>query len=74
MSQSDPTFKSVTVGAFFGKHSETLKMTRVGRCVEGLDRKISEPTVNRPGLALAGFFSYFAEKRIQVMGGLSCPT
>jgi HPr kinase/phosphorylase len=68
MNQSDPTFRSVTVGAFFGKHSETLKMTRVGRCEGGLDRKISEPTVNRPGLALAGFFSYFAEKRIQVMG------
>jgi HPr kinase/phosphorylase len=34
----------------------------------GFERKISEPTVNRPGLALSGFYSYFAEKRIQVFG------
>jgi HPr kinase/phosphorylase len=34
----------------------------------GFDRKIREPTINRPGLALAGFFSYFAEKRVQVLG------
>lgn len=34
----------------------------------GLDRVIREPTVNRPGLALAGFTNYFAEHRVQVMG------
>ncbi len=34
----------------------------------GLDRKIAEPAVNRPGLALSGFFTYFAKKRIQVLG------
>ncbi len=34
----------------------------------GFDRRIREPTINRPGLALAGFYSYFAEKRIQVLG------
>ncbi len=34
----------------------------------GFARLISEPTVNRPGLALAGFYSYFAKKRIQVIG------
>src|SRR5207249_5747481 len=34
----------------------------------GFHRKIREPTINRPGLALSGFFSYFAEKRIQVLG------
>lgn len=35
---------------------------------EGLDRRIREPTVNRPGLALAGFTRYFASKRVQVIG------
>ena len=35
---------------------------------EGLKRVIREPTVNRPGLALAGFRKYFAGKRIQVFG------
>lgn len=34
----------------------------------GFDRSIGEPAPNRPGLALAGFFSYFAKKRIQVLG------
>jgi HPr kinase/phosphorylase len=38
-----------------------------GACV-GFHRKIREPTINRPGLALSGFFSYFAEKRVQVLG------
>lgn len=33
-----------------------------------LQRVIPEPSVNRPGLALAGFFQYFANKRIQVLG------
>ena len=32
------------------------------------DRRIREPTINRPGLALSGFFSYFADRRIQVLG------
>jgi HPr kinase/phosphorylase len=35
----------------------------------GLKRRIiREPTVNRPGLALAGFTKYFASKRVQVIG------
>lgn len=33
-----------------------------------LGRVIPEPALNRPGLALAGFFQYFAHKRIQVLG------
>jgi len=33
-----------------------------------LDRPVREPAVNRPGLALAGFLQYFANKRIQVIG------
>lgn len=34
----------------------------------GEGRIIKEPTINRPGLALAGFFRYFAHKRLQVIG------
>ena len=33
-----------------------------------LDRKITEVALNRPGLALAGFFEFFAGKRLQVLG------
>jgi HPr kinase/phosphorylase len=34
----------------------------------GMESIIEEPTINRPGLALAGFFRYFASKRVQVAG------
>jgi HPr kinase/phosphorylase len=34
----------------------------------GLEREIPESAINRPGLALAGFFRYFAHHRIQVLG------
>ncbi len=34
----------------------------------GLDRLIREPAINRPGLALAGFYKYFPVKRIQLIG------
>jgi HPr kinase/phosphorylase len=33
-----------------------------------LDRPMQEGALNRPGLALAGFFQYFAHRRIQVLG------
>jgi HPr kinase/phosphorylase len=35
---------------------------------EGLQRKVTVPDINRPGLALAGYFDYFAFERIQVLG------
>ncbi len=34
----------------------------------GLTRRICEPTLNRPQLALAGFYEYFAHRRIQLIG------
>lgn len=69
MAQRVKTIGSITVDKFFEKYSESLKLTLLGERV-GFDRAISEPAVNRPGLALAGFFSYFAKKRVQVLGNL----
>src|SRR5512133_2628421 len=57
----------VTVESFFNTHGEKLGLRLEGPRV-GFYRKIREPTINRPGLALSGFFSYFAEKRVQVLG------
>ena len=57
----------VTVDSFFTAHGEKLQLKLEGKRV-GFDRKIREPTINRPGLALSGFYSYFAEKRVQVFG------
>lgn len=58
---------SISVKDFFKKHREKLELSLVGEKV-GFDRKIEEQTPNRPGLALSGFFEYFAPKRIQVLG------
>lgn len=58
---------SITVGDFFRQNEKTLKLRLVGSDV-GFSRKIWEPSVNRPGLALSGFFTYFAYKRIQIVG------
>lgn len=60
-------FPVVTVGDLYTRHSEALQLKLLGSA-EGLDRRIREPTINRPGLALSGFFHYFAEKRLQVFG------
>ena len=57
----------VTVESFYLSHADKLQMKLEGPRV-GFHRKIREPTINRPGLALAGFYTYFAEKRVQVFG------
>ena len=58
---------SISVGQFHDRHAGSLGLTLQSEQV-GFDRPISEPAINRPGLALAGFFSYFARKRVQVLG------
>src|ERR1051326_4606209 len=57
----------VTVEGFYNSHAEKLQMKLEGPR-GGFHRKIREPTINRPGLALSGFYTYFAEKRVQVLG------
>src|SRR5712675_3053141 len=57
----------VTVEGFYNSHGEKLQLKLEGKRV-GFHRKIREPTINRPGLALSGFYNYFAEKRVQVLG------
>jgi HPr kinase/phosphorylase len=59
--------KGITVGRFFSVHGAGLGMELMGDS-SGMERPIAEPTINRPGLALAGFFRYFASKRVQVAG------
>src|SRR5437868_8395395 len=56
-----------TVAHFLETYREKLKMELVVGDA-GLHRLIHEGTVNRPALALTGFFKYFANKRIQVLG------
>jgi HPr kinase/phosphorylase len=57
----------ITVAHFFETYREKLKMELITGEV-GVHRVIREGTINRPALALTGFFKYFANKRIQVLG------
>lgn len=61
----------VTVERFYTEQASALGLNLIGGA-KGLKRIIREPTVNRPGLALAGFKRYFAGKRVQVMGNAEC--
>jgi HPr kinase/phosphorylase len=57
----------ITVAHFFETYREKLRMELVtGQ--KGVHRVIREGTINRPALALTGFFKYFAHRRIQVLG------
>ena len=64
---SPSSIEPLSVGRFFDAHADELDLELVAGKA-GLDRLIREPTVNRPGLALSGFYSYFAPKRVQVFG------
>ena len=66
-SDQQKSVPTVTVESFYNSHAEELQMKLEGPRV-GFHRKIREPTINRPGLALSGFDTYFAEKRVQVLG------
>ena len=57
----------IVVEGFYTRHHHKLGLHLLAGA-RGLKRRILEPTVNRPGLALAGFTRYFASKRVQVMG------
>ena len=57
----------ITVAHFLETYREKLKLELVTG-EEGLHRLIKEGSINRPALALTGFFKYFANKRIQVIG------
>ncbi|MBS0663668.1 MAG: HPr(Ser) kinase/phosphatase [Verrucomicrobia bacterium] len=57
----------ITVAHFLETYRGKLKLELItGEA--GLHRLIREGTINRPSLALTGFFKYFANKRIQVLG------
>jgi HPr kinase/phosphorylase len=58
---------TVTIERFYTEQSQSLQLRLVAGAT-GLKRIIREPTVNRPGLAFAGFTRYFASRRLQVIG------
>ena len=57
----------ISVAHFHEIYGKKLKMELlIGS--NGTRRMIKEGSINRPALALTGFFKYFANKRIQVLG------
>lgn len=59
--------RKITVAQFFKNHGRALQLQLVAG-EAGLSRYIKEGSVNRPGLAFAGFYRYFAHNRIQIIG------
>ncbi|MEO0511112.1 MAG: HPr(Ser) kinase/phosphatase, partial [Verrucomicrobiota bacterium] len=59
--------ESVTVREFYESFKEPLKMELVAG-EAGLDKTIRERSLNRPALAMVGYFTAFAAKRIQLLG------
>ncbi|MGJ8639795.1 MAG: HPr(Ser) kinase/phosphatase [Opitutaceae bacterium] len=59
--------EAVSVREFYESFREALKMELVAG-EEGLDQMIRERSLNRPALALTGYFKFFAAKRIQLFG------
>ncbi|HCR30020.1 MAG TPA: HPr(Ser) kinase/phosphatase [Opitutae bacterium] len=69
MPSSKPVKKidSLSVRDFMNGYADHLKLELVAG-KRGLRRVIREGSVNRPSLALTGFYRYFANKRLQVLG------
>ena len=65
--QQNSKLTKVTVRRFLERGAERLQMELVAG-ERGINRTIGEPAINRPGLALAGFYRYFPSKRIQLLG------
>ncbi|MDD2229780.1 MAG: HPr(Ser) kinase/phosphatase [Candidatus Cloacimonetes bacterium] len=59
--------KEITVRDFFDTKKKDLALSLITE-PETLNKKLSSPHVNRPGLALAGFLEVFSADRIQVFG------
>jgi len=59
--------KEITVRDFFDTKKKDLALSLITE-PETLNKKLSSPHVNRPGLALAGYLEVFSAERVQVFG------
>jgi HPr kinase/phosphorylase len=59
--------EQVSIREFLDTYRDLLRMELVAG-EAGLDKVISEKSINRPALALTGFFKEFAHRRLQVLG------
>jgi len=61
----------VTVSDFIEAGKQVLHLELIAG-EAGLKNRIKEAAINRPGLALAGFFEHFSFRRVQVLGLAEC--
>jgi HPr kinase/phosphorylase len=61
------SINGITVAHFQEIYGDKLELELIHGAA-GVHRLIKEGSINRPALALTGFFKYFANKRIQVLG------
>lgn len=59
--------RRILISEFYESMKDELQLTLVAG-KEGLGREIRWAEINRPGLALAGYFDYFAWRRVQILG------
>ncbi len=59
--------EEISVREFFEAFKSSLKLELLAG-EAGLDRIICEPSLNRPALAITGYYKNFASKRIQLFG------
>ena len=59
--------RAISVAEFYDSFKQPLQLSLVAG-EEGLQRRIKERSFNRPAGALAGYFEFFAWKRIQLLG------
>ena len=67
MPENSKEAESISVREFFESFRSDLKLTLLAG-EKGLDKIIREKSVNRPALALTGYFKHFANKRMQLFG------
>ncbi len=58
---------AITVKTLWDEGADKLSLSIIAG-EQYLDRKLPETAMNRPGLALTGFFQYFANQRLQIFG------
>ncbi len=61
------TVSQISVSHFYEAYRQILEL-QLMNSPQGMTRNIRQQAINRPGLALAGYFGYFAHERIQVFG------
>jgi HPr kinase/phosphorylase len=58
---------AITVKTLWDEGADLLSLSVIAG-EQYLDRKLPETAMNRPGLAMTGFFQYFANQRLQIFG------